>query len=45
MLLDNSLELLITFLSSLYNSRIFKIINPNSGQNEINYIIKKLNLS
>ena len=40
-LLDNSLELLITFLSSLYNSRIFVPINPNSGQNEINYIIKK----
>ena len=40
-ILDNSLELLLTFLSILYNNRIFIPINPNSGKNEIDYIIKK----
>ncbi len=40
-LLDNSLELLIIFLSILYNNRVFIPINPNSGKDEINYIIKK----
>ena len=40
-ILDNSLELLIIFLSVLYNNRVFIPINPNSGKSEINYIIKK----
>ena len=40
-ILDNSLELLIIFLSILYNNRVFIPINPNSGKSEINYIIKK----
>ena len=44
-LLDNSKSLMIIYLSILYNQRIFVPINPNSGINEINYIIKKTNPS
>jgi len=40
-ILDNSIELLLTFLSILYNNRVFIPINPNSGKSEIDYIIKK----
>ena len=43
--LDNSLELLLTFLGTLYNHRVFIPINPNSGTNEIDYIVKKTNPS
>ncbi len=43
--LDNSLELLLTFLGTLYNHRVFIPINPNSGSNEIDYIVKKTNPS
>ena len=42
-MLDNSKSLLIIYLSILYNQRIFIPINPNSGLNEISYIIKKTN--
>lgn len=40
-ILDNSKELLLTYLSIIYNYRIFVPLNPNSGIDEINYIIKK----
>ena len=43
--LDNSLELLLTFFGTLYSHRIFIPINPNSGKNEIDYIVKKTNPS
>ncbi len=39
-ILDNSVELLLIFLSSLYNNIIFIPVNPNSGNEEINYIAK-----
>ena len=41
-ILDNSIELLITFLSTIYSNRIFVPINPNSGDDEIKYIVNKV---
>ena len=40
-ILDNSIELLIAFLSIIYSNRIFVPINPNSGEDEIKYIADK----
>lgn len=40
-ILDNSIELLLIFLSSIYNDIIFIPVNPNSGNEEINFIVKK----
>lgn len=42
-LLDNSMELVIIFLSIIFSNRIFIPINPNSSLDEIRYIIKQTN--
>ena len=39
-ILDNSVELLLIFFIFSYNNIIFIPVNPNSGNEEINYIAK-----